>query len=131
MYQLQSDNQYMLSKGDWPPRGFCNPLRSCSPNANDVSGPQAKELFRDIDDKCLKYNVMQISSHQDYMVQQFRMIAAPFNGHERFHVYDMKAGFLNFETVGDSILESIEDQLKATNEYLNNPGSEPNRCIEF
>ena len=62
------------------------------------------------------------------MVQEFKKIASPFNGDERFHVYDMSSG-LNFNTVGDSILDSIEYQLNTTNEYLNNPNSKPNRCI--
>ena len=74
---------------------------------------------------------MQINRRQDYMVQQFEMIAKPYDGDERFHVYDMTDGKLNFGTVSDSILESIDAQLKATNDYLNNPGSKPNRCIEL
>ena len=104
---------------------------TCDPDKNDIAGPQAPDLFAQIDDKCLKYNVMQINRRQDYMVQQFEMIAKPYDGDERFHVYDMTDGKLNFGTVSDSILESIDAQLKATNDYLNNPGSKPNRCIEL
>jgi len=124
-------NRIFYQCGDWPPRGFCNPGGSCTLTSNDTAGPQAPELFRQINENCLKYNVMQISSEQNYMVQQFEKIAAPYEGDERFHVYDMTDGSLDFDTVSDSILESIRNQLKATNDYLNNPGSVPNRCIKL
>jgi len=125
-------NKIFFQCGDSPPRGFCDTTSgNCDPNSDDIAGPQAPELFMQIKKKCLKYNVMQISSRQDYMVQQFETIAAPFEGDERFHVYDMTDGSLDFDTVGDSILESIREQLKATDDYLNNPGSVPNRCIKL
>ena len=62
------------------------------------------------------------------MIQQFKKIAAPFNGNKRFFVYDMSSG-LDFNTVGDSILEMIDQQLKTTDAYLNNPYSRSTRCI--
>ena len=68
----------------------------------------------------------------NHMVQRFQELAAPFDGSQRFHVYDMNNGGLDFNTVGDSILDSIESQLNATNEYLNNPQqAQYNRCIEI
>lgn len=124
-------NRIFYQIGDHPPRGFCNPPAKCPTNAKDIPGHQVPLLFKKIEEKCLKCNIMQIKPTTTYMVQEFKAIAAQFDGNERFHVYDMKDGVLDFDTVGDSILECIENQLNTTNEYLNNPSSKPNRCIEL
>ena len=94
-------------------------------------GPQAPDLFERINDNCIKYNVLQISEFQDAMVAGFTAIAANFGGDERFKAYDMKGGNVNFDEVSDSIIESIRAQLKKTNDYLNNPGEEKDRCISI
>lgn len=123
--------------GDHPPRGFCDPPAKCPPKANDISGSEVESLFKTIDEKCLKFNVMKIKPTNEpmktnHMVQQFQEIAAPFDGSQRFHVYDMNNRGLDFNTIGDSILDSIESQMKTTNEYLNNPQpAQYNRCIEL
>ena len=74
---------------------------------------------------------MKIRPSLTYMVQQFQALASVLKMSQRFHVYDMNHGGLDFDTVGDSILDCIEIQLNTTNEYLNNPSSKPNRCIEL
>ena len=91
----------------------------CTPrNANDKAGPQAADLFKSIDEKCMKYNVLQISDKQDFMVRSFARIAKNFGEDKRFQVYDMKRS-LNFNEVTNSIIASITVQVKKTNDYLN------------
>ena len=94
----------------------------------DKAGPQAPDLFKKINEKCMKYNVLQRDSFQDAMVTGFSEIAAKNGGEERFQVYDMKNN-LNFAEVSASIINSIKRQLKKTNEYLSNPNAPRNRCI--
>ena len=116
--------------GDAPPRGFCDvKLSWCSPiNANDKAGPQAYDLFKSIDDKCMKYNVLQSDDKQDVMVKGFAEIAKKFGGDTRFQVYDMKKS-LNFDEVTKSIIASINAQLTKTNDYLNSRSGKKDRCI--
>ena len=73
----------------------------------------------------MKYNILQISDKQDDMVEGFKKIAP---GEKVIHVYDMKTS-LDFDTVTDSIIQSIRAQLEKTNEYLNNPHGPKDRCI--
>ena len=115
--------------GDAPPRGFCKGFRWCTPiNDLDKAGPQLDNIFKNIDKKCMKYNVLQISNKQDVMVKGFTAIAKNYGGNQRFQVYDMKNS-LNFDEVTNSIIESIKAQLKKTNDYLNNPDGKKDRCI--
>ena len=74
---------------------------------------------------------MEIKPTLTHMIQQFKLIAASVGASQRFHAYDMNNGVLDLNTVGDSIIGSIDRQLKTTNKYLNNPLSKPNRCIEL
>ena len=117
--------------GDAPPRGFCDTtLPWCSPiNDDDKKGPQTANIFKSIDDKCMKYNVLQISDKQDVMVTGFAGIAKKFGGNKRFQVYNMKTS-LNFDAVTNSIIASIRAQLKKTNDYLSNPKGKKDRCIK-
>ena len=121
--------------GDAPPRGFCGKVgqkfgyKTCTAiRAYDKAGPQAPDLFEKINEKCMKYNVLQTDNFQDAMVTGFTEIAKDRGGEERFQVYDMKNN-LNFSEVSNSIIDSIKHQLKKTNEYLNNPNAPRNRCI--
>ena len=124
-------NSWLLYIGDHPPRGYCNPPAKCPPKADDIAVDKVPYLFDAINEKCLKLNVMKIRPSLTYMVQQFQALASVLKMSQRFHVYDMNNGELDFDTVGDSILDCIEIQLNTTNEYLNNPSSKPNRCIEL
>ena len=124
-----------------PPRGFCNPSSPCPMQPHDkITRTQAPSLFKTIDEKCLKYNAMQVDPIATaYMVEQFELFAKSEGASERFHVYNMTNGRLDHdtlvktlaETIGKSIVRSIESHLKVTTDYLDNPGSKPNRCIQL
>jgi len=134
----QAANKLFFQIGDAPPRGFCGRIgqvyegykRCTAVRAEDRSGPQAPDLFEKIDDNCMTYNVLQTHDFMDDMVAKFTTIAKPHDGAKRFKVYDMKAGGLNFGDVSSSIIKSIKDQLKVTNDYLNNPNAPRDRCIK-
>ena len=78
----------------------------------------------------MTYNVLQTHDFMDDMVAKFTTIAKPHDGAKRFKVYDMKASGLDFGGVSSSIIKSIKDQLKVTNDYLNNPNAPRDRCIK-
>ena len=130
--------------GDAPPRGFCGGagkkwdtkygIRTCPTIIpNDLTGPQAPALFKRIQDNCLIYNVLQISSFQDAMVEGFNNTARNFGGKERFRVYDMKQqrSNIDFGGVEQSIIQSIKDLVEKTNSYLNNPAGPRDACIQI
>ena len=135
-------NTYFYCIGDFPPRGFCNPFaKPCPINPDDRLGPlQAPSLFKTIDEKCLKFNAMQIKPIETaFMVEQFKKLAASVGASQRFHAYNMTDGVVNDDTVretirdtiSESILRSIMIHLNLTTHYLDNPDSEPNRCIKL
>ena len=99
----------------------------------DESGPQLDTIFQRIDQDCLKYNVLQIDTMQDKMVQEFMDVAQNVNASERFHVYDQTnlKNSLNFAEVTSSIIDSISAQVKKTNDYLNSEDKDKkDRCVK-
>ena len=67
------------------------------------------------------------------MNRKYSEIARNYGGSKRFKVYDQMGGSgkLNWDVVTDSIIKSINAQVKKTNDYLEdkNPNKKKDRCI--
>ena len=101
--------------GDAPPRGFCNKSHEWCTNQiiHDIIGPQADEVLQKFHERCITYNLLKLSKKQDVMVKKFKEMGFK----NIFKVHPMTKS-LNFDTVADTIIESVKSKLQNTNRHI-------------